>query len=63
MAHGRTVVRDPRRVMAAMTGAFGVGQIIGPTLAGVLSDALGGFSVPSVLAAGALVVAAGLARR
>jgi predicted MFS family arabinose efflux permease len=54
---------DPRRVMAAMTGAFGVGQIIGPTLAGVLSDALGGFAVPSVLAAGALVVAAWLARR
>jgi predicted MFS family arabinose efflux permease len=63
MAHGRTAVRDPRRVMAAMTGAFGVGQIIGPTLAGVLSDALGGFAVPSVLAAGALVVAAWLARR
>ena len=63
MAHGRTAVRDPRRVMAAMTGAFGVGQIIGPTLAGVLSDALGGFALPSVLAAGALVVAAWLARR
>jgi predicted MFS family arabinose efflux permease len=54
---------DPRRVMAAMTGAFGVGQIVGPALAGVLSDALGGFAVPSVLATGALVVAAWLARR
>jgi len=54
---------DPRRVMAAMTGAFGVGQIIGPALAGVLSDALGGFAVASVMAAGALVVAAWLARR
>ena len=63
MTHGRAAVRDPRRVMAAMTGAFGVGQIIGPTLAGVLSDALGGFAVPSVLAAGALMVAAWLARR
>jgi cyanate permease len=49
--------------VAAMTGAFGVGQIIGPTLAGVLSDALGGFAVPSAVAAGALVVAAWLARR
>jgi predicted MFS family arabinose efflux permease len=63
MTHGRAAVRDPRRVMAVMTGAFGVGQIIGPTLAGVLSDALGGFAVPSVLAAGALMVAAWLARR
>jgi predicted MFS family arabinose efflux permease len=55
--------RDPRRVMAAMTGAFGVGQIIGPALAGVLSDALGGFAVPSTAAAGALVLAAWLAWR
>ena len=46
-----------------MTGAFGVGQIIGPALAGVLSDALGGFTVPSLAAAGALVVAAWLATR
>jgi MFS family permease len=50
-------------VMAAMTGAFGVGQIVGPLLAGVLSDALGGFMVPSLAAAGALVAAAWLARR
>ncbi len=63
MPRGKTVSRDPRRVLAAMTGAFGVGQIVGPTLAGVLSDALGGFAVPSVMAAGALVLAAWLARR
>jgi predicted MFS family arabinose efflux permease len=56
-------VGDPRPVMAAMTGAFGVGQIVGPLLAGVLSDALGGFTVPSLAAAGGLVVAAWLARR
>jgi predicted MFS family arabinose efflux permease len=54
---------NPRPVMAAMTGAFGVGQIAGPLLAGVLSDALGGFTVPSLAAAGGLVVAAWLARR
>ncbi len=63
LAQGQMGHGDPRRVMAAMTGAFGVGQIIGPTLAGVLSDALGGFAVPSMLAAGALVLAAWLARR
>jgi predicted MFS family arabinose efflux permease len=54
---------DPRRVMAAMTGAFGAGQIVGPVLAGVASDLTGGFGVPSVAAAGALVVAAWLGRR
>ncbi len=54
---------DPRPAMAAMTGAFGVGQICGPLVAGVLSDWLGGFAVPSVAAAAALVLAAVLARR
>jgi uncharacterized protein (TIGR03382 family) len=49
--------------MAAMMGAFGVGQIVGPALAGAVSDATGGFGVPSVVAAGALVVAAWLGRR
>jgi predicted MFS family arabinose efflux permease len=58
LAHG-----DPRQVMAAMSGAFGVGQIVGPTLAGIVSDAVGGFAVPSLAAAGALVLAAVLARR
>jgi predicted MFS family arabinose efflux permease len=52
---------DARRVMAAMTGAFGVGQIVGPLLAGVVSDVTGGFGVPSVAAAAALVGAACLA--
>ncbi len=56
-------VGDPRRVMAAMTGAFGVGQIVGPALAGVVSDMTGGFGAPSVAAAAALVLAAWLARR
>ena len=63
LAQANPALGDPRRVMAAMTGAFGVGQIVGPSLAGVLSDALGGFAVPSVAAAAALVLAAWLARR
>ncbi len=52
---------DARRTMAAMTGAFGAGQIVGPMVAGVLSDALGGFLMPSVLAAAGLVLAGWLA--
>jgi predicted MFS family arabinose efflux permease len=54
---------DPRRVLAYMTGAFGTGQIIGPTFAGVLSDQLGSFTVPSIVAVVALIVAALLAHR
>ena len=63
LMQGRALARqgDPRRVMAAMTGAFGVGQIIGPVLAGVVSDVTGGFGLPSVAAAAALVWAAWLA--
>ena len=49
---------DPRRVLALMTGAFGLGQIIGPTFAGLVSDQLGSFTVPSMTAAVALLVAA-----
>lgn len=64
LMRGRELAQgDPRRVMAVMTGAFGVGQIVGPALAGVVSDVTGGFEVPSVAAAGALVVAAWLGRR
>jgi sugar phosphate permease len=52
---------DPRRVLAYMTGAFGAGQVIGPTFAGLLSDWLGGFTAPSIAAVIALIVAALLA--
>ncbi len=51
---------DPRRLLALMTAAFGLGQMIGPTFAGVVHDAAGGFTAPSLAAAAALVVAAGL---
>ena len=39
---------DPRRALAMMTGAFGLGQIIGPAFAGIVSDSLGSFTVPSI---------------
>jgi predicted MFS family arabinose efflux permease len=54
---------EPRRALAYMTGAFGTGQIIGPAFAGVLSDWLGSFTVPSIAAAMALIFAAILALR
>jgi predicted MFS family arabinose efflux permease len=52
---------DPRRVVALMTGAFGLGQMVGPLFAGIASDHLGSFSAPSIIAALALCVAAVLA--
>lgn len=54
---------DPRRNLALMTAAFGFGQMTGPALTGVLHESLGGYQVPSLLAAAALVAAAALALR
>jgi predicted MFS family arabinose efflux permease len=51
---------NPHRALALMTTAFGLGQIVGPTFAGVVSDALGSFTVPSIAAAAALLIAGGL---
>ncbi len=53
---------DGRRVLALMTSAFGLGQIVGPGFAGALYDRLGSFVVPSIAAAAALALAALLAR-
>jgi len=52
---------NPTRAIAVMTAAFGVGQMIGPTVGGVLADRFGGFTVPSLVAATALLAAAVLA--
>ena len=51
---------DPRRAVAAMTAAFGAGQIVGPGLAGALRDRTGSFLWPTLLAALALLAAAAL---
>jgi MFS family permease len=52
-----------RRAFAVMTAAFGVGQIVGPVVAGWLFDRTQSFVWPSLLGAAALVVAAAVATR
>jgi predicted MFS family arabinose efflux permease len=52
---------DPRRRIALMTASLGVGQIISPTFAGFAYDATGSLALPSLVAAGGLIVAALLA--
>ncbi len=54
---------DPRRDLGFMTAAFALGQIIGPSFAGYAHGIDGSFLVPSLAAAAALVVAAGLVAR
>lgn len=51
----------PDRVIAVMTVAFGLGQMIGPLFAGIAFDHLGSFTAPSIVAASGLLVAAWLA--
>jgi predicted MFS family arabinose efflux permease len=63
VAARRFAPADPRPILAHMTVAFGVGQIIGPSLAGALFDLTGGFALPSLLAAAALIAAAAIVRR
>lgn len=48
---------SPRRSLAMMTAAFGVGQIVGPIAAGWLAARSGGYGLPSLLASGVLGVA------
>jgi predicted MFS family arabinose efflux permease len=56
----RMASSDPVRVLALLTAGFGVGQIIGPALAGFLRESTGSYLAPSLAAAAALVTAAAL---
>ena len=49
---------DPRSRIALMTASFSLGQIVGPAFAGFAYDATGSLVLPSLLAAGGLVIAA-----
>lgn len=48
------------RVIGWMTASFGLGQLAGPAVAGRLAHATQGFAMPSLVAAGLLVVGIGL---
>ncbi len=52
---------DPQRLLAMMTVAFSIGQIVGPTAAGYLHDVTGDFTLASYGAALALILAAAFA--
>ena len=52
---------QPQRLISLMTVSFSVGQIVGPFVAGILAEHTGSLRPASLLAAAALVLAAGLA--
>ncbi|MDR6757653.1 MFS family permease [Mycoplana sp. BE70] len=56
---GRAMAPEsPRRSLATMTAAFGVGQIVGPLAAGWLAAGSGSYVLPSLMAAAILAIAA-----
>lgn len=59
----KLVTGDVARMIALMTAAFGLGQIVGPIFAGWVHDLTGTFLMPSVAAAAALAIAALLVGR
>jgi predicted MFS family arabinose efflux permease len=50
-----------QQAVGRMTASFGVGQMVGPTLAGFLFERFGSFRAASLVAVAALLVSAGLA--
>ncbi len=57
MAEGtRRVPRERRRAAAILTAAFGIGQVLGPPLAGAMADLRQGFSLPLLLATLSIII-------
>ncbi|MEL7543135.1 MAG: YbfB/YjiJ family MFS transporter [Pseudomonadota bacterium] len=57
--HAKTLTdQDGRVVLGLMTAAFGLGQVVGPLLAGVLAEATGSFSMALVAASLSLALCA-----
>lgn len=57
LAEGNRRVRtDGKRAAAILTASFGIGQIIGPLLAGLLADLRDGFALPLLLASGCVMI-------
>jgi predicted MFS family arabinose efflux permease len=52
---------NSHQAFGRMTASFGIGQMTGPTLAGVLAQQTGSFRAASLIAAAALITAAALA--
>jgi predicted MFS family arabinose efflux permease len=58
LVHARSLsTGDPRRSIALMTAAFGLGQMIGPSFAGFAYGIGQSFTLPTLVAAGALLIA------
>jgi MFS family permease len=60
VAFGVRIARHPARMVGLLTAAFGLGQMIGPVLAGWLAERQGGFNGSLLLAAGAVLAGAAL---
>lgn len=52
---------NSHRAFGRMTASFGIGQMTGPTVAGVLAQQTGSFRAASLIASAALMTAAALA--
>ena len=55
---GGRISAQPARMIGLLTAAFGLGQMIGPVIAGWLAERQGGFNGALLLAAGAVVLGA-----
>ncbi len=58
VAFGGRISAQPARMIGLLTAAFGLGQMIGPVLAGWLAERQGGFNGSLLLASGAVVLGA-----